>query len=882
MNSNAGTGSRAGPRSRSLSRLLLTTAILLPLIAFSARAETYVVTKYTDSAGDCEAEDCSLREAINAANDVSGQDTVRLPPGTYRLSLAGEDSENEGANGDLDILDDLELIGANPAVTVIDGGGIGRALQIGDFNNNDFDVDIEGLTIRNGNANGLIGGGILNNGRLALDRVILEDNESPDQGGGIYNNGTAEMSNCILRGNHSDDGGAVFAEGGSQTSIRGCLIADNTAGASAGGINNNGNLSIIYSALVDNTAQANGGGIFNNVEVLVEASTISGNVAGNRGGGIDNLDTIGLASVTIANNEAPQGAGIANDSGNELTLTNTLLADNGDENCSGEDPLAVSHSLEDADDCDLRSIDPDNSLVDTDPLLEPLAANDGLSPAPTHALALGSPAIDAGDNGDCDTFDQRGAPRERDGDGDDVAVCDIGAYEWNPVFVVDSTADAADADPDDDRCRADGGECTLRAAIQQANQLAGLSVIEVPAGEYRLTLTGAGEDSAATGDLDLRQFITLRGEGADRTVIDGNGTDRVFDLRFLGAVLTEPSVPVQRPGARLLDLTVRGGAVQEDGGGIRTNSPLELRDSVVEGNEATGSGGGIHSDGDGALLIVNTTLRDNRADSIGGGIRHEGSGPVYIEASLLNGNAAGAGASGGGMEATDAIIRNSTISGNTAFSGAGLFLFGVSALIHATITDNEAGDDQPGGVFPVGRTRLAATIVAGNRNEGGIRNCASPGSVLTAGANVEDLDSCGLDSAIDLPNNDPLLAPLADNGGPTLTHALGDGSPAIDPDTGTSALADLCPSADQRGAPRPVDGGSGNALCDSGAYEFAATPPSEEPDDDGSSGGGFGAGSSGGGAPGIAFLLSLLAASLLWRGMGAPVLRRARRRSGSR
>lgn len=89
---------------------------------------------------------------------------------------------------------------------------------------------------------------------------------------------------------------------------------------------------------------------------------------------------------------------------------------------------------------------------------------------------------------------------------------------------------------------------------------------------------------------------------------------------------------------------------------------------------------------------------------------------------------------------------------------------------------------------------------------------------------LEDGDTCDLDPVLnDLINTNPLLAPLADNGGPTLTHALLTGSPAID--SGPNAAA-VCPATDQRGAPRPMDGdGDGQAVCDIGAFEYGALFP---------------------------------------------------------
>src|SRR5437660_359344 len=94
------------------------------------------------------------------------------------------------------------------------------------------------------------------------------------------------------------------------------------------------------------------------------------------------------------------------------------------------------------------------------------------------------------------------------------------------TFTVDSTLDAVDAHPGDGVCATATNVCTLRAAIQEANALAGADTINVPAGMYTLSIPGSFEDEAATGDLDITDDLTLIGAGARSTIIDGGGLDR--------------------------------------------------------------------------------------------------------------------------------------------------------------------------------------------------------------------------------------------------------------------------------------------------------------------------------------------------------------------
>lgn len=100
------------------------------------------------------------------------------------------------------------------------------------------------------------------------------------------------------------------------------------------------------------------------------------------------------------------------------------------------------------------------------------------------------------------------------------------------TFTVNSTTDAVDADTADTACETANGNgiCTLRAAIQQANALSGPNTILVPAGTYTITLAGANENFALTGDLEVRDDLTLSGEGTASTIIDGGALDRVFQI----------------------------------------------------------------------------------------------------------------------------------------------------------------------------------------------------------------------------------------------------------------------------------------------------------------------------------------------------------------
>jgi hypothetical protein len=144
-------------------------------------------------------------------------------------------------------------------------------------------------------------------------------------------------------------------------------------------------------------------------------------------------------------------------------------------------------------------------------------------------------------------------------------------------------------------------------------------------------------------------------------------------------------------------------------------------------------------------------------------------------------------------------------------------------MTYSTTAANSAADG--GGLNNSGDAMLSSSIVAGSQ-EGG--NCAGP--VTDGGYNIDSGDTCGFDPANNsMPNTDPMLGELSDNGGPTPTHALLLGSPAMD-----AADPGSCPATDQRGVPRPADGdGDGEAICDIGSFEFRpATTISKSADPD--------------------------------------------------
>ena len=351
------------------------------------------------------------------------------------------------------------------------------------------------------------------------------------------------------------------------------------------------------------------------------------------------------------------------------------------------------------------------------------------------------------------------------------------------------------------------GNCSLREAIQAANSDtavdacaagSGADIIVLPAGLYTLSIGGSGEDFNDTGDLDIAGDVTINGAGAATTIIHQDRMDRVFDINA-------PATVVAISGLTIRNGRPPGSSGGGSGGGIRNDGTLTLTSSAVSGNSACGTcqGGGIRNNG--TLTVTNSTISGNSAGSNGGGIENN-AGTLTVTNSTISGNSSGA--SGGGIDNKDtATVANSTISGNA---------------------DSQSGEGGGGAIRNAGGGAVASlknTIVANSMPSG--TNCS--GSITSQGHNLSSDGSCATSftASGDLNNTDPELGLLANNGGPTQTHGLLAGSPAID--TGSPDCPP--PPSDQRGVTRPQDGdGNGSAVCDIGAYESC---PGGDTDGDG-------------------------------------------------
>ncbi|HHJ15442.1 MAG TPA: CSLREA domain-containing protein, partial [Gammaproteobacteria bacterium] len=517
-------------RGLALGMLLGTTSSMAATFAVNSAADTSDSTPGDGICADAGGV-CSLRAAIEEANALAGPDTVSVPSGNYLLT-----------QGSLVIKDAVTVTGAYTGLTVLDGNANGRVFSI---SSGVGEVTLETMTIQNGSIDGA-GGGVATGGSLLTIRnAIIRDNVAT--GGDAW-------------------GGAIYIYGaGNRLVVENSLITRNSAGQASAIRFSNSDVELRNTTLSYNhSANARYGVIvdFSNQpsSLVLENTTITGNTGGTGMTLFEAQTTI--VNSTIAGNSG--GAAINAERNSSVTVTNSILYGN-NRNCSTNGGTITSggHNIEGRDTCGFAAT---GDRVNTDPMLGPLADNSG--PTPTRGLLAGSPALNTGDNSACLATDQRGTAR-------DDGACDIGAFEGSVAFAtclpapltVDSTTDAVDASPGDGTCADVDGNCTLRAAINEANACAGADSIVLPAGTYPLTIPGLNENAAMTGDLDITDELGIEGAGATATIIDASNV--AFDDRIFHVLNNMPT--------RFSALTLQSVSNSNlSGGGIATGGDLQV------------------------------------------------------------------------------------------------------------------------------------------------------------------------------------------------------------------------------------------------------------------------------------------------------------------
>jgi parallel beta-helix repeat protein len=640
-------------------------------------------------------------------------------------------------------------------------------------------------------------GGAINifGGSLTVTDCSFVNNTSGLAAGAVYVTlGNASFLRCALAGNHGTTGGAVELNSVASAVFDSCSLTGNSATSQDGGAIGMAELSggpatltIRNSTISGNSAKVDGGGVGiagnASISLTVQNSTITGNTA-DAGGGIRSIHPVTIeSSIVFGNTAASYGADVTSTT---VIVTSSLIGSKSTIGSFTGDAFTNSH-------------------IGANPLLGPLANLGGSTLV--QALGAGSPAIDNGTNPANESFDQRGAGFARVSGGQ----IDIGAFERQPLVVTNAN---------------DSGTGSLRQMIAYANTIPGADVVSFDPTFFNVPRT----ITLTTGEIAMTDTLTLTGPGSTLLTVSGNSASRIFNtsaaptgtsINISSATLVNGKV--SGPGGAIAcsgqvmqlsdcNLTTnstagsltKGGAIYIGTGGALTATSCSFKDNVSSGN-----GGGIASDGN-SLTLIRSTISGNRLVQFGqayyGGGIYLHSGSLVVDSCTLSGNASNYFAGFGGAiylksNVTSATIRNSTISGNSTGGRGGAICCYAVTIQNSTITGNTAYSFSNltnkyvgigGGVDAV-KCSIESSILYGNKSVDGpdidVNTLTAHNTMLgqfpLIGVLIGDV-TFGVD---------PMLGPLADNGGPTETCALLPGSPAINHGSNPANL-----TTDQRGS----------------------------------------------------------------------------------
>ncbi len=343
-------------------------------------------------------------------------------------------------------------------------------------------------------------------------------------------------------------------------------------------------------------------------------------------------------------------------------------------------------------------------------------------------------------------------------------------------------------------------------------------------------ITLSGNNASRLFEVEGGGSLTLKGITITRGYADGDGgaiynygTLNINNSRFLyneatlkgngGAIISLGALNVTN-SEFAYNKAANGGALFLTGGAaVTTITGSNLHNNETKDTITYGWGGAVYMSAGAGVTIRSSTLSANKARQGGAVYVYQTSSLTHLTVnnnSTLSANLADDGGGGIYIFGGTATLTNVTLSGNSAGVGGGIYQEasnGTTTLTNVTMSGNLADDGS--GIWNTGTASLKNTLIA----KGVGHNCYGP---IIVSFNLSDDTSCGFGAGRD--NVNLLLGPLANNGGPTLTHMPQPGSPAIDGGTGSG-----CPSTDQRGASR-VGPGTGNA-CDVGSVEYGAILP---------------------------------------------------------
>lgn len=715
----------------------------------------------------------SISAALTAATDgsalhiASGQYTEAVE--TFPLTIRGKRN--------------VRLLGTNASDTVVDATGAGdRVLTV----QNAPETVIEGITITGASAQGVDGGGLL----LAscMDAQVLSCNIVSNYtgttsgsciGGGLsINYGSTTISNCTIESNTAQGGrwnttygGGVYLDNGAAVLMRDCVLTKNFAN-----INNASANAKVYGGALWSAGHA----VLRNCLITYnEARHNTADPAGDEfGSGLYCAKgSLTLENCTIAHNV---GEGIYQ-AGGDCSVVNGILWGNV-EDIVGTVSLSYS-CIEDGDGV------PDNGNIDSDPLLEQ-----------GYHLGAGSPCIDTGIN--AEYLVENGYTTRTDGS-DDTGTVDMG-YHYFSGGGAETYSDLY-VSPDGADINSGTNWFEAKRSISAALSLAAHgTAIHIASGRY----TNGLETFPLT--VSYLDGVLLRGTNMHETIVDASGSaERVFTFDT-------------SPNLRLEGLTITGGNVDGNGGGILMNScsgNSRIYSCIVTNNKTTGngrSGGGISIEGSTMVSVSNCLVAANHAGTdyhaFGGGISIRDNSVVAMShCRIIMNRAALSGhgsAYGGGINNQSTLsMRNCLVAHNYNRFYSGFYLTGnergdaiystgTLQIENCTIVDNNSITNE-GIEIVSGTASITNSILWGNGGE-------LPGSAVLGYSNIE-----GEGTANGNISEDPLFRDAASH-----DYRLNNDSPCVN--SGYNLPWDL-QATDLDGNPRR----QGNKV-DMGCYESAA------------------------------------------------------------
>ena len=774
---------------------LLTPTVIPPPTPRSGAPVTYSVGVTYDAVdvapGDGQCADsqgnCTLRAAIMETNAVLGADTITLDASVYQISITGN-RDDYSYSDDLDITDDLTILGKSMGLTIVDGGGIRRVFHT----LNDATVEFAEITIRNGDTNGSgQGGGLyVESGRVTLRYVSVEDNlarQTP--AGGIYNEGELTLINSVVTRNRADSilGGGIRSRG--DLTLINSQVFDNRAPSNGGGIAISGTATIVDSAVSGNNARA-GGGI--SVEAASSLEISRSSVSDNIGSGILVLDggIVHASNLTVSgNSNATVAAGIRVETGGRFELdsgtvtkngrggistaiggvasiVNTIVAGNHFWDCAGIINSQGHNLIGDNGGCLFVSTAGDIVGAPDRPVDPGLMRIEELGPnSPLYVPYPSSPAYDAG--GTSLDVDQRGAPRPECGGPD------IGAYEMQgpdgyclttaqyqtvttsigAATSITLQARDADGDPLEYTLRSlpvfgtlsqSGSAITSAPFVLDGPQLSYMSDPGKSGADYITFGASDGYIDSATATVTVRVFahpVITKTTDSDDGVCDGDCSLReAIAVASPGETITVPQgIYTLSLGAELLidkELTLRGSGSET---------------TVVQASESSGTSiARVFNVTASHVSIEKLTIKNGNASTTGnrgGGVLN--SGILGLTDVIVTGNRGGE--RGGGISNDGGIltVSGSSIKLNTALHGPDDARSGAGgAGVHndagqVTVTGSEISGNSSGkyggGIFNAGLFQVSDSNIDGNAGEregGGIYN--GSGTMTITGSTVSE------------------------------------------------------------------------------------------------------------------------------------------------